>query len=363
MFILSHAVVINRIVPPSLRLVARRTALGLVLAGGLGAGAYAGHGYWMEGRFQQSTDDAHVHADYTTVVPRLSGYLVEVLARDNEPVEAGQVLARIDDRDFRVALDQAEADVQTVDASLANLDAQIAQQQSVVLQKRAEIAADKAMLAFAEADNERYENLKKAGYASVQRAQQAESTLRERSANLRKSRAGLAAAERRIDVLVSERGKIAAQRERSVAVRRQAELALSYTVIAAPVAGIVGARTLREGQYVQAGTPLMAVVPLQAVYVIANYKETQLAAVRPGQPVRIEVDSFPGVALLGHVDSVAPASGREFALLPAENASGNFTKVVQRVPVKIQLAQDCPLAGKLRAGMSVRSTVDTRSAP
>jgi membrane fusion protein (multidrug efflux system) len=363
MSILSPAAIVNRLVPPSLRLTLRRTALGLAVLAGGAVGAHAAYGYWTEGRFKHSTDDAHVHADYTTVVPRVSGYLTEVLVRDNETVMVGQVLARIDDRDFRVALDQAEADVQTADASLVNLDAQITQQQSVVDQKRAEIAADKAMQVFAEADNERYENLKKSGYASVQRAQQAEAQLRERIAHLRKSRAGLITAERQIDVLVSERARVAAQRERSLAARRQAELNLSYASIRAPVAGVVGARTLREGQYLQAGTPLMALVPLHAVYVIANFKETQLAAVRPGQPVRIEIDTFPGVVLRGQVDSVAPASGREFTLLPAENVSGNFTKIVQRVPVKVRLADDGPLAGQLRAGMSVRATIDVRFVP
>lgn len=353
----------NRLVQPSLRPLLRRMTLGLAMLTGLGVGGHTAYGYWTEGRFRFSTEDAHVHADYTTVVPRVSGYLVEVLVRDNETVVAGQVLARIDDRDFKVVLDQAEADVRTTDASLANLDAQIAQQQSVVDQKQAEIAADKAMRIFAEADNERYDNLKKSGYASVQRAQQAEAALRERIAHLRKSRAGLVAAERQIDVLVSERAKVAAQRERSLAARRQAELNLSHASVRAPVAGVVGARTLREGQYLQAGTPLMALVPLHAVYVVANFKETQLAAVRPGQPVRIEIDTFPGIVLKGHVDSVAPASGREFALLPAENVSGNFTKIVQRVPVKIQLVEDGPLAGQLRAGMSVRATVDVRFAP
>jgi len=363
MSILSPAAIVHRIVPPSMRPAVRRAAFGLAVVAGLGAGVHAGYGYWTEGRFRQSTEDAHVHADYTTVVPRISGYLTEVLVRDNETVVAGQVLARVDDRDFRVALDQAEADVETADASLVHLDARITQQQSVVDQKRAEIAADKAMRNFAEADNERYENLKKSGYASVQRAQQAEAALRERIAQLRKSRAGLIAAQGQIDVLVSERAKVAAQRERSLAALRQAELNLSHASIKAPVAGVVGARTLRVGQYLQASTPLMALVPLHAVYVVANFKETQLAAVRPGQPVRIEIDTFPGVVLRGHVDSVAPASGREFALLPAENVSGNFTKVVQRVPVKIQLAEDCPLAGQLRAGMSVRATVDVRLVP
>ena len=278
--------------------------------------------------------------------------------RDNEKVVAGQVLARIDDRDFKVVLDQAMADVATADATLRHLDAQIAQQMSVVDREKAEIAAAKASLSFARADSTRYDDLKKSGYGSVQRAQQAEAELRERMAQLRKSRAVVLGAERKVDVLSSERSKAETQRDRSLAVQRQAELNLSYTSIVAPVAGTIGARALRIGQYLQAGTPLMAVVPLDAVYVVANYKETQLARMRAGQPVEIEVDSFPGVPLKGHVDSVAPASGREFSLLPPDNATGNFTKIVQRVPVKI-VFDDATLAGHLRSGMSVRSTVDT----
>jgi membrane fusion protein (multidrug efflux system) len=193
----------------------------------------------------------------------------------------------------------------------------------------------------------------------VQRAEKAETTLRQKTALLQKSRAGLLMAQRKLDILASERAKAQAQRERSLAALHQAELNLSYTSIATAVTGMVGARSLRVGQYVQAGTPLMAVVPLDAVFVVANYKETQLTDVRAGQPVEIAVDSFPGVVLRGHVDSVSPASGLEFALLPADNATGNFTKIVQRVPVKI-VVDDKTLAGRLRPGMSVEATVDTR---
>ena len=166
-------------------------------------------------------------------------------------------------------------------------------------------------------------------------------------------------AERKIDVLTSERAKAEAQRDRALAVQHQAELNLSYTSIAAPVDGTVGARSLRVGQYVQAGTALMAVVPLNAVYLVANYKETQLADVRPGQKVTIEIDTFPGKVLHGHVDSLSPASGLEFALLPPDNATGNFTKIVQRVPVKIAF-DDKALTGLLRPGMSAEPTIDTR---
>jgi membrane fusion protein, multidrug efflux system len=275
-------------------------------------------------------------------------------------VKAGQILARIDDRDFRVALDQARADVDTTDAVIRNLDAQIAQQQSVIDQERADIAAAEASLSYAAADNTRYDNLMKTGYGTVQRAQLAETALREKTAALQKNRAGLVVAERKIDVLTSERSKALAQRDRALATRRQAELNLSYTSISAPVDGTVGARSLRVGQFVQAGTALMAVVPLDSVYLVANYKETQLADVRPGQTVDIEIDSFPGKVLHGHVDSLSPASGLEFALLPPDNATGNFTKIVQRVPVKIAF-DDKALVGLLRPGMSAEPTIDTRT--
>jgi membrane fusion protein (multidrug efflux system) len=201
----------------------------------------------------------------------------------------------------------------------------------------------------------------KTGYGTVQRAQQAETALKEKTAQLRHDRASLLVAERKVDVLRTERRRAEASRDRSLANRHQAELNLSYTTISTPVDGTVGARSLRVGQFVQAGTALMAVVPLHAVYVVANYKETQLSRVRPGQPASVEIDSFPGVELEGHVDSLSPASGLEFALLPPDNATGNFTKIVQRIPVKIVL-DDEKLEGLLRPGMSVEPTIDTRPA-
>ena len=337
----------------------RQAVLAVALLAGVVMAGRFGADYWAVGRFQLSTDNAYVHADYTTIAPHISGYIIEVLVRDNETVEPGRVLARIDDRELKVAVDAARADIDGADAALRHLDAQITQRMSAIDQEKADISAGKATRDLAAADNTRYADLRKSGYGSVQRAEQAAAALKERIAQLRRHRAELTAAEREIDVLASQRARIEAQRERSVAALRQAELNLGYASIAAPLAGTVGARSLRVGQYVQAGTPLMAVVPLQAVYVVANYKETQLARVAPGQPVEISVDSFPGVTLKGRVDSVAPASGQQFALLPAENATGNFTKIVQRVPVRIAI-DDNALAGRLRPGMSVRATVDTR---
>jgi membrane fusion protein (multidrug efflux system) len=200
----------------------------------------------------------------------------------------------------------------------------------------------------------------KSGSGTVQRAQQTDAALREKIAQLQHGKSGLLAAQRKIDVLTTDRARAVAQLAHARAVEAQTALNLSYTRITAPVEGTVGARTLRVGQFVQAGTQLMAVVPLDAVYVVANFKETQLTHVRNGQPVEIEIDSFRGTRLKGHVDSLSPASGLEFALLPPDNATGNFTKIVQRVPVKIVL-DDRSLTGLLRPGMSAEPTIDTKA--
>ncbi len=343
------------------RQVLKRAALCVALAAGVAVAAGYGVEYWRVGRFQVTTDDAYVKADFTTVAPKISGYIAEVDVRDNQNVARGQVLARIDDRDFRVAVDAAHANVVAAAAAIRNLDAQLALQQSVIAQGGASVAASAAAVTFANQENARYRTLVATGAGTVQRAQQAAMTLLQTNANLQRDRAGLVAAQRQIDVLTSARVKAAAEADRALAAERQAALNLSYTVIRAAVSGSVGARSLRVGQYVQAGTQLMAVVPLEAVYVVANYKETQLTAVRAGQAARITVDGFPGLALQGHVDSIAPASGLEFALLPPDNATGNFTKIVQRVPVKIVL-DESRYAGLLRAGMSVEPSIDTRGA-
>jgi membrane fusion protein (multidrug efflux system) len=271
------------------------------------------------------------------------------------------VLARIDDRDFKTALAQAQADVASADGAIRNLAAQIVLQGSVIDQEQANITAADAALAFARQEQVRYDALAKTGNGSVQNAQQSDSALRQKGAALTASRAALVAAQQKIDVLTTQRQQAEAARAHAQAVADQAALNLSYTTIIAPVDGTVGARSLRVGQYVQAGTALMAVVPLHAVYIVANYKETQLTHVRGGQPVTLSVDTFPGVRVRGHVDSVAPASGLEFALLPPDNATGNFTKIVQRIPVKILVDQGA-LQGLLRPGMSVEPRINTKPA-
>jgi membrane fusion protein, multidrug efflux system len=324
----------------------------------VGAGAYGTY-WWETGRFLQSTDDAYLQADYTTIAPKVSGYIAEVLVEDNQPVKTGQVLARIDDRDYRTALSQAEADVATGNAEIGNIEAQQHEQESIVAEARAAILADQAALTFAREDAQRQHDLMQKQVISVRQDQQTATALQQQAAALQRDTAALAAAERQVDVLKTARAKAEAQLERYGAVEQQAQLNLGYTTIAAPVDGTVGARSLRVGQYVQAGTALMAVVPLHSVYVVGNFKETQLTNVHPGEPAEVTIDTFPGVRLKGHVDSLAPASGLTFALLPPDNATGNFTKIVQRIPVKIVLDGDGTLAGRLRPGMSVEPTIDT----
>jgi membrane fusion protein (multidrug efflux system) len=343
---------------------ARRYWRHALLAGvgvlGLAAVGHLGASYWNVGRFQVSTDDAYVKADNTTIAPKVSGYLSAVLVDDNQPMKAGQVLARIDDRDFAVALQQAKADVATARAKIADRQAALDAQQSVIDSARATIALDQAQEIFAEQDNQRYTTLAADGWGTVQKAQEAASRIAASRAAVARDRAALANAIKQIEVLTAQVAAAQAALEHAQAVQTEAELNLSYATIVAPTDGVVGNRTLRVGQYVQAGTQLMSVVPADAAYIVANYKETQLTNVHQGQPVTIAVDTFPGQVFRGHVNSLAPASGQEFALLPPDNATGNFTKVVQRIPVKITLDRDRPLSVVLRPGMSVVPSIDTR---
>lgn len=246
------------------------------------------------------------------------------------------------------------------DTSKIARQAQLEQQQTVIGEARATLTLDQANAAFATQENHRYASLAATGFGSQQRAQQAAARIGAARAAVDRDTAALATAVKQIDLLKAELAAAKAALARDEAVLRQAELNLSYTSITAPIDGTVGNRMLRVGQYVQAGTPLMAVVPIARAYVVANYKETQLSDVRPGQPVEVGIDMFAGTTITGHVDSIAPASGQEFALLPPDNATGNFTKIVQRIPVKILLDEANPLAGRLRAGMSAQPSIDTR---
>jgi membrane fusion protein (multidrug efflux system) len=327
----------------------------------LAATAWYGWDYWTVGQYLVSTDDAYVKADSTTIAPRVSGYLNQVLVKDNERVSTGQVLARIDDRDFKVALDQAKADVAAAAATITSKQAQLDVQQAIINAAKATLDVDQAAMTFAAQENKRYTDLAANGSGSVQNAQQAQARIASAQATLARDRANLASALKQVDLLKAEIMQANAASARAEAQQHQAELNLGYTTITAPIEGIVGNRTLRVGQYVQAGTQLMSVVPADGAYVVANYKETQLTDVHEGQAVDIAVDMFPGQVVHGHVDSIAPASGQEFALLPPDNATGNFTKVVQRIPVRIALDTDKNPRIELRPGMSVIPTIETRS--
>jgi membrane fusion protein (multidrug efflux system) len=343
----------------------RRLRLALFGAGGfallVAAGVY-GHSWWTSGRFMVSTDDAYLQADSVAISPEVAGYVAAVPVQDNEQVASGQVLARIDDRDYRSALASAQANADAAVAGVDVLVQQMAQQTYSIAQAQAAVTSDQASLAFARQDYGRYATLAQSGAATVQQAQLSGTSARTAQANLQRDTAALGVARTQMAVLGAQLVKARAEAALAQAALSQAQLNLGYTLITSPIAGVVGERSLRVGQYVQAATPLMAVVPLQAVYITANYKETQLTDVRPGQKVAISVDTFPGAVVHGVVNSIAPASGQEFALLPPDNATGNFTKIVQRVPVKITIDPHDPLLGELRPGMSVEPSIDTKAA-
>lgn len=339
----------------------RHILIAVVAAAVIGGGIYAGWKYWTEWRFEVSTDDAYVQADVVAIAPQVSGDIAALYVDDNQRVKAGQVLAVIDQRDYKAAVDQAKAGVKQAEAAIATDQAQIGEQQAIVSEAEATIKADEATEKYAQQNNQRFGTLANEGYGSVQDEQQAASQIGTAQATLAKDKAALEAAKKQIATLTAELKQARAMLSQNNATLEQAEINLGYTTITSPVDGIIGDRTVRVGQYAQPGTELLAVVPVNKAYVIANFKETELADVRPGQPVTIAVDTFDDNTVQGYVGSIAPASGQEFALLPPDNATGNFTKIVQRIPVKIYIDPNDPFAGKLRPGMSVITTIDIRN--
>jgi len=317
--------------------------------------------YVTVGRFVESTDDAYVNADSTIVAPKVAGYIGALMVDDNQTVKAGQLLARIDDRDLRTALDDAFANVAEATAAIAHLDAQITAQASLIRQADASVTAASATLSLSQRNDVRGQKMANIGFGSLEQADSASTHAKQDRANLERLQAAALTSRQQVDILAAQRQLASAQLARAKAAQHQAELNLSYAGIVAPIDGTVAARTVRVGQYVQAGTQLMALVPLQRVYVVANFKETQLTRVEPGQSARIRVDTFPEHDLVGRVDTIAPASGMEFSLLPPDNATGNFTKIVQRIPVKIVFPLDRTLAGRVRPGMSVEASIDTKA--
>lgn len=335
----------------------------LLVAAAVALFAALGGGWrWAsEWRYWQTTDDAYVEGDITNMAPKVSGHVVQVAVGDNQSVRAGDVLVRIDDRDFKAKVAEMRALLAARKAALAQLDDRVAVQQASLVQAGAGIASAQADLARSRADLARTQRLVKDDYVSRQRFDTQAAEAAKAEASVKGSNAQALGAKRQLAVLEAERDITSAQVEQAEAQLDQAQSDLDATVIRAPVDGVIGNRVVREGMYVRTGQHLLSVVPLATVWVDANYKETQIGRMHPGAKAEIEVDAFPDVVVVGTVTGFSPASGAKFSLLPPENATGNFTKVVQRLPVRIELPADNPLAGRLRPGLSVTARVDTRT--
>src|SRR6266436_7835443 len=340
----------------------RHVVLIVLLIIALAVGATTGWYWWTAWRFQQSTDDAYVQSDITVISPKIEGYIKEVRVEENQQVAAGQVLIVVDDRDFAAKVAQAEAAVATQEAIVATYASRLGSQQAMIEQAAATVQSTEADLHRAQLDYKRYTALVTSDFASRQRFETADADSRKAEAALGKTRAALVAEQSQLAVLGSQKREEEARLLQARAGLQLAKNDLDNTVIRAPVGGIAGNRAGRVGQYVKPGTQLLSLVPLPHVYVTANFKETQLTHMRPGQVAEISVDAYPDQPLRGHIESFAPASGAQFSLLPPDNATGNFTKIVQRVPVRIALPANSPLAGLLRPGLSVTVTVETREA-
>jgi membrane fusion protein (multidrug efflux system) len=328
----------------------------------LALGASGGWYWWNVLRFLQSTDDAYVESDVSLISPKVEGYIKKVKVADNQEVAEGAVLFVIDDRDFKAKVAQAEAAVATEEAIIATYESRLKLQQSMIEQAAATVNSAEADLAREQQDYKRYSALMSTDFASRQRFEQAEADARKGEAAVAKSRAGFAAEQNQLAVLRSQQREEQAKLQQARANLQLAQNDLDNAVIRAPISGVAGNRAGQVGQYVKAGTQLLSLVPLSRVYVTANFKETQLTHMRPGQLAEVAVDAYPDLTLEGRIESFAPASGAQFSLLPPDNATGNFTKIVQRVPVRIALPADSRVAGLLRPGLSVTVTIDTRGA-
>lgn len=338
----------------------RLTLLASVATGAIGLAAGYGWSWWTVGRLVESTDNAYVQADIVTVSPKVAGYVREVKVAENQTVKAGEVLAVIDDEDFAAKVAEAQAAVETRRTAITAIEKQLAWQHSMIAQAQAGIASSDADRERTRQDLARYRNLANSEFTSRQRLESVEADARKAEAGAAKSRAALSAESNRIAMIEADRRQAEAALKQAEAALVTAEIARDDTVIRAATDGVVGNRTVQVGQLVKAGTQLMVLVPLPEIHVVANFKETQLKRMRPGQKVTLEVDAFPGRPIEGRVESFAPASGSQFSLLPPENASGNFTKIVQRLPVRIAVPRDNALAGLIRPGLSVVAAVDTR---
>jgi membrane fusion protein, multidrug efflux system len=327
----------------------------IVVLGSLGLWFF---NYWTHGRFLISTDDAYVGAAVSTISTRVSGHVVTVAVVNNQSVKAGDLLAKIDDGDYRLAVESASRKIETQNASLARLDSQSLQQNATVAQARAQIAAAEADAQRAQGDFDRAQTLAAADFNSRAKLDQVRADRDRTQAALQSARAGLTAAEAGLDVLKAQKSELTSSKSELETALSRTTRDLSFTEIRAPFDGVIGNKAIQLGQFVQPGMRLLALVPLESAYVDANLKETQIAPLKIGMRAEIRADAFPGRVFEGRVESLSPATGAQFSLLPPENATGNFTKVVQRVPVRISLPDDLKREQILRPGMSVTVEID-----
>lgn len=339
----------------------KRLMLALCVVAVLGA---VGYGAWWAttGRYHQSTDNAYVEAEIVHIAPKVEGYVAEVLVRDNQAVKQGDLLLKLDESDYRAKLAEAEALLESRRGMARAVQASLKSQQLSIQEAQAGLESVRADAERAEKDRKRYAELAQAQWVSTQKLELVVASAAQAKASVAEKQAKLGASTQQLSVLRAQMDAIGGNIRQAEAQVEEARLALSYTEVRAPRDGVIGNRAARVGQYVRPGSMLMALVPLNDVYVVANYKETQLTRVQPGQPATLKIDAFPDAAIRGRVESIAPASGSRFSLLPPENATGNFTKIVQRMPVKIALERPLPEGVRLAPGMSVVATIDTSKA-
>jgi membrane fusion protein, multidrug efflux system len=353
---------VKQVDEPATRAGSRRRALLLAIAAmAVIAAVVYGVRWWTVGRFIESTDDAYLQADSVTIAPKVSGYVSEVYVTDNQAVTAGQPLVRLDRRQYQAILEQANANIAARKADIERGAAELLQQQANIAQARAQLQGARSAETHAIEEVKRYEPLVATGAETNEKLADLINARNQAAATVAADIAAVQAAQRQPATTQAQIEQARAQLQASEASFRQAQLDTQDTVISSTLAGRVGDRSVRVGQYAQPGTRLMTIVPVQDVYLVANFKETQIGLMRAGQPATIHVDALSGTDLHGTVISFSPGTGSQFALLPPQNATGNFTKIVQRVPVRIRIDAGQETRAVLVPGLSVTVRVDTRS--
>ncbi|MXN18924.1 HlyD family efflux transporter periplasmic adaptor subunit [Pseudooceanicola sp. GBMRC 2024] len=333
----------------------------VILIAALAAGGWWGYSWWTEGRFLESTDDAYIQADQVEVSPKVTGYVDQVLVQDNADVKAGDVLVKIDASDYQAALEQAQAQKTSAEADLVRSQAEHDRSETMVDQAEAQVESAQSKADFAQSQVDRYAPLVKTGAATAEQMAQMTSTRDESAAQVKVAQTQLASSKAAVATAEAAIGQAKAGVVQAEAQLRRAQLDIDHTTVRAAIDGKIGDRSVQKGQLVQNGTQLMTIVPMTDLYLAANFKETQLADMKVGQDVTLEVDALPGQELHGKIESFSPGTGARFALLGSQNATGNFTKIVQRVPVRISIKTSPEVMARLIPGMSVTATVDTRT--